>query len=815
MPPKRRGMRRFFCCGPKDEPESDLPVKPAKQVPEKVDRSGVTSSGKVRKEEQNGASKAVKAGEESGGQDLSTEKPETPTSEEEATKDHLPAEKPAAASTEAEVITEEKQKPETVAPPSGDTAKDQLPAETDAVPAAAEHVKEQSVAESAPVDTTEKSADEKLPAEVSAAPSEKNVEADDALAQEAAVPTTAEITADAEEHDTSTKAAEDDYIPRTPTSPAKEDLHVDVPRTATTENTELFFTPAEEKPREELPSDEPSDEPPAIPEKAETRNKASSSPTEEESRIETSATSTKTELPVEESTSPAVEEPVKEDLSSEEPVVPLKDEISTGTLTAQTTTKEEVSPAETSTVPVSPTEEAVTIVEEKSVVVSPEEIIPESPVTQTEDDAPTEESVVQSTEVVPVDPPVVLTKDDDTHSEAASATATDLDDDTSSHTTDAPEPSHTREDSVIPKGSDQKITVPRLFPNNKQGNVLQRVIEAYIINGRSDSKLFQKYLPKPKANGDDSAVKLTKVVLTRMLENCLSEVELTEGRIYLPILREQLAQLYWEDHKDKQAIKLWRKVLGDSANGDSDSIVYRARTNATRSLCNIYFTKALEAHISGEDPSKYAKKLEEAAGRGADPVTNMWWYAHCSSLMLTAWHQIYDDSDRALENFRFNAKCAVGKLEGRNPSNAESGFLLLAETLMTAADNWEGHVEGDENATRAMSLFLQHHYGLGAENDSENRSAKAQTYGPCETCETELTWGHFQTCRYCKVDLCDSCHKDLEETTLKVRVCSPIHDFFKTNGPAPHEIPKDHVLLDGEHVHYKQWIQMLKEDWGL
>ncbi|EKG14869.1 NACHT and TPR domain protein [Macrophomina phaseolina MS6] len=813
-------MRRFFCCGPKDEAESDLPVKPAKQVSEKADRAGVTASGKTKKEEEaNGETKAVKASGEAAGQSLPTEKPAIPTSEE-ATKDHLTAEKPAAPTTESEGITEEKQSAETPATPSGDAAEEQLSVDAVAAPAGAESGDGQLAAESASVNIAEKSAEEKLPTETTATPTEVKVEVEVPINPEVAAPTVAEPTKSesaAEERDALVNAAEDSSVPKSSAAAVSEKSPVDIPPISPTEDSpaEVFVTPAEEKPREDVLSAEP----PAIPAKAEARNQISTSSTAEESPVQASTSLTKEQLPIEDNTSPAIEDSAEETSSTKEPAVVVKDETSTEAPAAQATTVEEDSPAETSAVPASPTllaEKSVAIVEDKeSTDVAPVEIVAEVHTSHTEVDAPTEEFVVPSREVVPVDPPVVLTKDDDTHSEAPSATATDLDDDASSHTTDAPELPTAREDSVIPKGSDQKITVPRLFPNNKQGDILQRVIEAYIINGRSDWKLFHRYLPKPKANGDDSAVKLTKLVFTRMLENCLSEVELTEGRIFLPILREQLAELYWEEHHDKHAIKLWRKVLGDSANGDSDSIVYRARTNATRSLCNIYFTKALEAHIAGEDPSKYAKKLEEAAGRGADPVTTKWWYAHCSSLMLTAWHQIHDDSDRALENFRFNAKCAVGKLEGRNPSNAESGFLLLAETLMTAADNWGGHVEGDENATRAMSLFLQHHYGLGAENDSEQRSAKAQTYGACETCDNDLVWGHFQTCRYCKIDLCDSCHKDLEETTLKVRVCSPIHDYFKTSGPAPHEIPKDHVLLDGEHVHYKQWIQMLKEDWGL
>lgn len=834
MPPKRRGMRRFFCCGPKDEADADLPVKPAKQVSEKADRSGVTSSGKAKKEEQQ------QKGEE--------EKRAIPTSEDEATKDHLPAEKPDAPTTKPEGITEEEQQAETPVPTSGDVVRDHARADAPAALTTAADGKEDLVAAGPAVDTTENAAEKQLAAEVPAASVEKTQESP------AEQPTTAE-------HPEEPAIAVDETVP---------DIESPV---------EAFFTPAEEKPEEpELSVDVP-----AIPEKSESRVKTPVSPTAEDEDSPAEPTADvipapaasepaddhpPTEEPVvvakeepgdaakdepavaaeEEPVAAAEEEPVvaaKEepivateekvvDIAKEEPAIVAKEEPVTvaeeelvvakeeaveETSEVQTNVTEEFLPAEISPAvdeALSAEDDAATIQAKEDSTAEPESAA--GPVTTTEDNTAAEESIVQSREVVPVDPPVVLTKDEDTHSETHSGTVTDSEDDASSHTTDTPEPGITREDSVIPKGSDQKVSMPRLFPNNRQGNILQRVIESYIINGRSDWKILQKYLPKPTANGDDSAARLTKVIMTRMLENCLSEAELTESRVFLPILREQLAHFYWDDHKDKQAIRLWRKVLGDSANGDSDKFVYRARTNATRSLCNIYFTKALEAHIAGEDPSKHAKKLEEAAGRGADPVTTMWWDAHCSSLMLTAWHQMHDeDSYRALENFRFNAKCAIGKLEARDRSNAESGFLLLAETLMTAADNWGGHVEGDENATRAMSLFLQHHYALGLENDDGDNSSvtKAHTYGACETCDNELSWGHFQTCRYCKVDLCDSCHKSLEETTLRVRVCSPIHDFFRTSGPAPHEIPRDHVLLDGEQVHYKTWIAMLKDEWAL
>ncbi|KAL1616388.1 hypothetical protein SLS54_008484 [Diplodia seriata] len=776
-------MRRFFCCGPKDEVEADLPVKPAKQVAEKVDRAGVTSSGKPMKEQQQQQQqddgKAAEAGAKDGDQGASTEEAAIATSEQEATEDHLPAEKPDDSTTEPEGAKEEEQHAETPVPTTTTETEDvaREPARADAPAAsatAAAAAEEDLVAAGPAVEATENAAE---------APAAS-------LQDLPAVPTAAEhpeIGAAAEEHAPSTiePAVAVAEPAAAPAVEEPEDLESPA---------EAFFTPAEEK-AEEHPL---SVEIPAIPEKSESRSRSPASPVSEHPPAE----------PVEDAV------PVlAASESAEEPVVFSEEEVAEETPEVPTSVADEVLPAETPAAPLDEThDDAVTIQEQE------ESAFSTFGITATE----AEESIVESREVVPVDPPVVLTKDEDTHSETHTGTATDDDaddeDDASSHTTDGPEPGITREDSVIPNGSDQKVSMPRLFPHNRQGNILQRVIESYIINGRSDWKIVQKYLPKPTANGDDSAAQLSKVIMTRMLEHCLSEAELTEGRVFMPILREQLAHFYWEDHKDKQAIKLWRKVLGDTANGDSDKFVYRARTNATRSLCNIYFTKALEAHIAGEDPSKYAKKLEEAAGRGADPVTTMWWYAHCSSLMLTAWHQMHDeDSYRALENFRFNAKCAIGKLESRASSNAESGFLLLAETLMTAADNWDGHVEGDESATRAMSLFLQHHYAVGLDTvDGDSSVAnKAQTYGACETCDNELSWGHFQTCRYCKVDLCDSCHKSLEDTTLKVRVCSPIHDFFRTSGPAPHELPKDFVLLDGEQVHYKTWIAMLKEDWAL
>ncbi|OJD35168.1 nacht and tpr domain protein [Diplodia corticola] len=817
MPPKRRGMRRFFCCGPKDEAETELPVKPAKQVAEKVDRAGVVSGGKATKDtraakdQQKGDGEAAEASAEASEKGASI-----PTSEHEATEDHLAAEKPDASTTEPEGIKEEDQQAETPAPTAAadDVAKDQAhPARADA-PAG----KEDLVAAGPAVEATESAAEKELaadglpPAEAPAASSvektpEAPVEQPVAVVEDQGSAIVAEATA----------APAVQEAPAPPAAVADEDIE---------SLAEAFFTPAEEKPEENPLSVEI----PAVPEKSESRTK---SPVSEDESAEPAE-------PVDDAAPvSAASEPVEDHSPAEEPVAVAEKEAVEETPDVPASVTEEVSPAE---IPVAPLDEtpstqddAITIKEQEYEQEQEQEhsAFSTSGITATEaeaedeDNTAAEESIVESREVVPVDPPVVLTKDEDTHSETHSGTVTDDDadadaddeDDASSHTTDSPEPGITREDSVIPNGSDQKVSMPRLFPHNKQGNILQRVIESYIINGRSDWKIVQKYLPKPTADGDDSAAKLSRVIMTRMLEHCLSEAELTEGRVFMPILREQLAHFYWEDHKDKEAIKLWRKVLGDTANGDSDKFVYRARTNATRSLCNIYFTKALEAHIAGEDPSKHAKKLEEAAGRGADPVTTMWWYAHCSSLMLTAWHQMHDeDSYRALENFRFNAKCAIGKLESKASSNAESGFLLLAETLMTAADNWEGHVEGDESATRAMSLFLQHHYAVGLEKDGDGDGSaanKAQTYGACETCDNELSWGHFQTCRYCKVDLCDSCHKSLEDTTLKVRVCSPIHDFFRTSGPAPHELPKDHVLLEGEQVHYKTWISMLKDDWAI
>ncbi|EOD45233.1 putative nacht and tpr domain protein [Neofusicoccum parvum UCRNP2] len=891
-------MRRFFCCGPKDVAESDLPAKPAKQVSERVDRSGVTATAKARKEEQSVESKAARASGEASERNLPTEKPAIPTSEEEATKDGLPAEKPAAASTtEAEGITAEKLPAETPATTREEPAEEQSPVDAPAVPTTAETGREELIAESPAAPTTEDVAEKELPAEVPAeVPAEapaaavrEDAGADGSPAEHPAPPTTADSSAS--KYVLAPETAEESSVVDAPVAPASEDSPADVSVVSTKDDSpaETLVVSTNATAEEE--------QPPAIPEKAEARNRLSIISTTDDAPAETFATPIEESSPVKLPPVPADEEPVvdvpvvsaKEDVPAEEPVVSTKENVSSETPAPSTHTPEADSPAEAPAAPatgeasIAQEDSVATIEDKKDPEVTTEETVSaetqDAPVEEIEpveefvvqsrpmdDVAPVEdfvvqsrpmeetspadefvvqsrpmeeitasdefvvqsrpmeeitasdESIVQSREVVPVEPPVVLTKDEDSHSEAPSTSATDSEDDSSSQTTAPAELPKAREDSVIPKGQEEKfknIAVPRLFPNSRQGDILQRAVEAYIVNGRSDWTFIRKCLPK-SVKGDDSAAQLTKVVLTRMLENCLSEVELTESRVFLPILREQLAQFYWEDHKDKAAIKLWNKVLGDSANGDSDSIVYRARTNATRQLCNIYFTKALEAHISGEDPSKHAKKLEEAAGRGADPVTTMWWYAHCSSLMLTAWHQIHDeDADRALENFRFNAKCAVGKLEGRNPSHAESGFLLLAETLMTAADNWESHVEGDENATRAMSLFLQHHYGLGSDNDGEHCSNKPQTYGACETCDTQLSWGHFQTCRYCKVDFCDSCHQSLEETTLKVRICSPIHDFFRTSGPAPHEIPKDHVLLDGEQVHYKRWISMLKEDWGL
>lgn len=807
MPPKRRGMRRFFCCGPKDEAESNIPSKPAKQVSEKVDRSGVTSSGKARKENQSVERRASKTSGEASEKKLSTEQPGLPTSEGEATKDDLTAEKPTAPTTESEGIEGQKQSAEEPSPTSEETGKEQPPVDTPAVPTTADAGEEQLIVESPAVQPTDEATEEKLHAEVPAAAVENETEADDLPVEQPAVSESAETVKEdsvVEHHAPSPKDLEESSA-----TPAVEDPTTEVPASST-EDDSTVETPVEsaiEKTEEEsLPV-----EPPVIPAKAESRNKEIPTPTDEGSPAETPTPSTEVQSPTEVTETP-LEEPVasaKEDVPAEESFVSAKEDVLEEESTAQTGATEETSPAETSVEPTTETlaveEAAVSIQERRTSVDSTRESVSD------EGHDASEDSIVESREVVPVDPPVLLTKDEDTYSEGPSI-ATESEDD---ETPDSPHPGITREDSVIPKGQDEKLSkliVPRLFPNNRQGDILQRAVEEYLINGKPDWKIIRKYLPK----GDDSAAKLTKVILTRMMENCLSEVELTEGRVFLPILREQLALLYWEDNQDKKAIKLWRKVLCDSNNDDSDSIVYRAKTNSTRQLCNIYFTKALEAHMSGENPSRFAKQLEEAAGRGADPITTMWWYAHCSSLMLTAWHQISDeDTDMALENFRFNAKCAVGKLNGRNPSNAKSGFLLLAETLMTAADNWESHVESDQNATRAMSLFLQHQYGVELKKNTDDSSSPAPTYGACETCDTELSWGHFQTCRYCKVDFCDSCHKCLEETTLPVRICSPVHDFFRTSGPAPHEMPKDHVLLDGEQVHYKRWIAELKEEWGL
>jgi tetratricopeptide (TPR) repeat protein len=85
--------------------------------------------------------------------------------------------------------------------------------------------------------------------------------------------------------------------------------------------------------------------------------------------------------------------------------------------------------------------------------------------------------------------------------------------------------------------------------------------------------------------------------------------------------------------------------------------------------------------------------------------------------------------------------------------------------------------------------------------------------GPCERFFTKPDPLHL--CRYClNIGFCDDCIKLQKSDQMPFMICDPKHEFYKP-AKVTKRLGKGMVLLRGEEVPIRGWLEGLREEWGL
>jgi thioredoxin-like negative regulator of GroEL len=273
------------------------------------------------------------------------------------------------------------------------------------------------------------------------------------------------------------------------------------------------------------------------------------------------------------------------------------------------------------------------------------------------------------------------------------------------------------------------------------------------------------------------------------------------------------------------AYSMWVRIVQFEDN--KGWYLYRAQIYAIQHLATLYYQEARLAGIGTELATKYIDDLEQITISGLGNPAK-WAKEQFPKQILARYYALTGETEKVKNTLRPLVKANLDLLsdDDHNDWQPLDGLSLhfmysgqdencLAAWSLIKPDYVEEEREEDENATQATDV---------PEATSPEKAEK-RLEGPlryvCDgMCGKEWSYpDDIYFCRDChEVMFDEGCLKKLRDGTLKVRNCQKTHEMLhapKYDAEELEKVGKGNVKVGQEITRVEDWIQSIKQDWGI
>jgi tetratricopeptide (TPR) repeat protein len=285
----------------------------------------------------------------------------------------------------------------------------------------------------------------------------------------------------------------------------------------------------------------------------------------------------------------------------------------------------------------------------------------------------------------------------------------------------------------------------------------------------------------------------------------------------LALLMHNLALLCYEnsdENADRRefAIDQWVRVLQIEGTSE-ESYLTMTKTYVRSKLASVCYT---EARRNPSTSAPYLEQLEQLAAFDVTDGHGVGRSATYPMELVSRYHALQGDEQKAKEALRTHVKRNIDILSDDDPLNDWQGYQGLARYFMFAGQ--------DADCLAAWSLIVPVD-NTETKSDLSEVGDSQQLIGPifdaCDgQCGTEWTYADdlyvCRECDYMEFDI--GCLNKLREGSLENQVCDKDHEMLHV--PAydlehHQKIGQGNVLVGEEIISINDWLQGIKERWGI
>lgn len=255
-----------------------------------------------------------------------------------------------------------------------------------------------------------------------------------------------------------------------------------------------------------------------------------------------------------------------------------------------------------------------------------------------------------------------------------------------------------------------------------------------------------------------------------------------------------LAKTYYEFGNDRnRAVRIWKHIIKPVGSSNSHDEVCYARKDALFCLSRHYLLRSIETSHDSSLSKEYSQELERLA---MTKFLDIFIQSFEPSLLLGVWLNYGGHAEEAYKCFQMQIAEALHLLSPKGLDTRINAQVNLAGLLLAAGD--------DRNAIALAQAIRKS--GISGRDDFWFLS---------DGCDVDMPTYNVSFCRYCTnlTGLCVPCMELLKANNLRVKVCSPRHDWVVT--PPLERNIQGKLFVDGEYVDFEDWKRQLKEKWGL
>ncbi|KAJ5415509.1 NACHT and TPR domain protein [Penicillium sp. CMV-2018d] len=257
-----------------------------------------------------------------------------------------------------------------------------------------------------------------------------------------------------------------------------------------------------------------------------------------------------------------------------------------------------------------------------------------------------------------------------------------------------------------------------------------------------------------------------------------AEVDMAIARIYDELLF---------DHP--KAIRCWENIMDTYSSSSPGTLIGTIRQLACSNLARVFLCNAVEVGVDTLEAEESVARLEQLAHESQNYLPES--CAFVPDVYLGIYCRLRGQDERARALFRPSLQRSVQILRDDNPTN--DNLSELRYVLMRAGD-------------------FKNVVSIAYRSEHDGSDSLYTCRGPCR--RRVPTRNGFSICIICLEELCPDCVK-IEGVMPKKRCNSQHVEYLISIPPQVEEISGGGMLVDGEEMEFKTWLNQLKKEWAL